>query len=328
MNEREISDAIFAKVEVTHHNVTLAKQHFLRQEMPVQFNPEGEFALFAAGRGHEYREYNGNASDHTAQIELIANYLSDVLCASQAFWELVGTGVLLPISAPTARHASIGWKSSRGGGGFGELREKIRWVSPGHASKSPALLYGSIDPIVDGDLYLSDAGLTDASPEIQESARDSVDSLRAGLFRPAIVMLGKTSEGAWIELGTALTPVLQGSARNTLLSNINDHRRSTANKIAEIVKQYTANPSGRKVQKLSGVSDDDFSHIVAWTDVVRDARNAIHPRGTPTPPNTYEKTAVLFLRGADALRKLYSIRRAAIDLEQESSQASTTKSRS
>jgi len=65
----------------------------------------------------------------------------------------------------------------------------------------------------------------------------------------------------------------------------------------------------------SGIRAGEIESIVIWSEVLRDARNAIHFGVKPVIPNTYEKVAVLLLAAADNLSKLYHIKRVAEQLQ-------------
>lgn len=59
----------------------------------------------------------------------------------------------------------------------------------------------------------------------------------------------------------------------------------------------------------------EIESVVIWSEVLREARNAIHFGVKPVIPNTYEKVAVLLLAAAGNLAKLYHIKRVAQQLQ-------------
>ena len=57
---------------------------------------------------------------------------------------------------------------------------------------------------------LLESGVEGADDEIAEALIDTVRCLRNELYRPAVTMLGKAMEGAWIELGVSLAKAMPG----------------------------------------------------------------------------------------------------------------------
>jgi hypothetical protein len=123
-------------------------------------------------------------------------------------------------------------------------------------------------------------------------------------------MLGKASEGAWIELGVALSrfvgptdPKLVKWAEALVGPDI-----GCAKKLREIVnfyetRQQTFKPLGQQI----GVTLDDVRTAMLWSDTLRDARNAIHHRVSPSTNATYETVATLPLAAVPHLQTIYRL---------------------
>ena len=159
-----------------------------------------------------------------------------------------------------------------------------------------------------------EAGIEDAHPEVAEALQDAVACFRHDLYRPTVVMLGKAMEGAWIELGCALARCcLPGTEADKVEAQLKSDG-ILVRKIQKVVKLYERTDLTQSVVQRSGVRPVELDSVVVWSDVLREARNAIHFGASPSMPNTYEKVAVLLLEAAASLKKMYRVKVAAEQL--------------
>ena len=125
-------------------------------------------------------------------------------------------------------------------------------------------------------------------------------------------MLGKAMEGAWIELGIALGRATSDDAmRSSILKLMSDEDQSIAKKIDRVLKFYDRRDLFADIATSSGIRPRELRNVFVWSDVLREARNAIHFGTNPAAANTYEKAVVLFLEGSNSFAKMYQIKKAA-----------------
>lgn len=127
------------------------------------------------------------------------------------------------------------------------------------------------------------------------------------MYRPAVTLLGKAVEGAWTELGIALYKYAEGQI-NDMEKLIEKLQNEThyMKRIQSVVRHFGSREDiYRPLVRESGITLHILQEISFWSDVVRDARNAIHFGVTPIIPNTYEKLAVLLMSAASHLKTIY-----------------------
>lgn len=206
---------------------------------------------------------------------------------------------------PHLRYTTV-WRNSSGSTG-GWALEDIPCLLPEAFWLSPKAPGGAYVNIFDEDTFITAAGLLSSAPEVQEAARDAVECLRRELHRPAVVVLAKVAEGAWVELGLTLAAHLDGSAGRRLLSRLADQSLSWPG-LVKAVRNAMNTPDVVAALRSVELSPNAFDHVEVWTNVLRDARNAIHFGAGASVPNTAEKVTTIFIDGVDCIRKLYLAR--------------------
>ena len=91
-------------------------------------------------------------------------------------------------------------------------------------------------PITDPDLYLKELSIDGFHTEIELSLRESVLCFKHELFLGCLALLGRASEGAWIELGLAIAAYLPEDApidREKLRRNMEDPFQGIGKKICK-----------------------------------------------------------------------------------------------
>ena len=190
--------------------------------------------------------------------------------------------------------------------------EEFRYVIAETILTTPYCRHSQPEPATDPDIFLLEAGIEGADSEIAEALQDAVQCLRQELYRPAVTMLGKAMEGSWIELGLGLATALPNDPggtreREKIEKQMKDDNRGIAKKIGDVRSLYNQKDITQSVIKTSGVRPEELESAVIWSDVVREARNAIHFGPKPTTANSYDKVVVLFLAGARNLKMMYRI---------------------
>jgi hypothetical protein len=123
-------------------------------------------------------------------------------------------------------------------------------------------------------------------------------------------MLGKASEGAWLELGEALIQVLSPSDALHVKKQRDDLENpiiGIGKKIEIVVSLFERQDLYSHVSESTGVSIQQLRSTASWSDTVRDSRNTIHFGVEPSVPNSYEKVAALLLGAVPNLRIIYRI---------------------
>lgn len=235
----------------------------------------------------------------------------------EALWQLVNSGAILPyddtIQSTTStvdyarpRHES-GWRF-----------DEFRYTFPSKVRRAPTALKKMPQPLSNADLFLSDLAIPDIHPGVAESLYLAVKCFRHDLYLPCLAMLGRASEGTWLELGRSLlkVPSLPDSYRNKISNEIESDKVSTFAKMKRISEMYGSQAVFKNIITRSHPADH-VEEVRMWSEVIRDARNAVHYKDDLSVEIDYEKTAALLMGVAKNLRTLYSIRRAAEQVAQE-----------
>jgi hypothetical protein len=144
--------------------------------------------------------------DVEAQLKQVVDWLSWSLTGTEAIWSLIHAGLLIQTSTNLHNFSpSIGWTTvvpGSGGRSSGWQFDKLGAVFPAQVARSR--INDGNEMLVDPDLYLKELAIPKLHPDIEDAIREAVRCFRAELYTACIVMLGKASEGAWIELAVAL----------------------------------------------------------------------------------------------------------------------------
>ena len=185
---------------------------------------------------------------------------------------------------------------------------------PGRLRRAPSLVGAPNQFLAEPDLYLHSLGVPGMHDEVASAFREAVKCFRTELFTAALAMLGKASEGAWLELGASLlryVPKAEEHKYSKQRAALEDPMMGPYRKIEAVLTVYEHQEQFGQVSKASGVRLHELRSIAVWSDVVRDSRNTIHFGVIPAMPNTYEKLAALLLGAAPNVRALYRVKEAA-----------------
>lgn len=241
--------------------------------------------------------------DVEGQLVGAAEYFNLLQAASQAIWESVSDGHLIWWGQVVEESPRVSY-ANRGTNGHWTVEDRL-FSYPRHVRRAPAWDRQDQDAITSG--YLVEAGLEHAHAEVQEAARDAVACLRRGLYRPGVVLLGKCMEGAWIEFGLAVAELASDIRTREAAQRLFRGTDGVGRKIREAKRLYDRDWAA-PLRESSRVTPLEIESAMLWSDVVQDARNAIHFEALPSTANTYEKANVLFLAGARFLPMLYRVR--------------------
>jgi hypothetical protein len=160
--------------------------------------------------------------DTESECTKAAAWISWEQASAEAIWSLVSTGLLLPSSQSLQpRITGLAWTTIVPGSGSGTSSgwsgfDAVNLPIPASLTRAPSQA-GAIDQqLSDADLYLKRIDIPSMDIEVEAALREAVACLRYGLHSAAVAMLGKASEGAWIELGSALLDAAPSSERNSL----------------------------------------------------------------------------------------------------------------
>jgi hypothetical protein len=138
-------------------------------------------------------------------------------------------------------------------------------------------------------------------------------------------MLGKASEGAWIELGVSLAALVGDSNSTKWTTELLGPDAGFAKKLRDVLHWFkTRLPRYKPVAEGAGISLSDLRLALLWSETLRDARNSIHHGvQTPTTPN-FETVSTFLLTATTHLPVLHKLYEAAIDAYALSRRTSAT----
>lgn len=255
--------------------------------------------------------------DAVPALRQFAEWISWWVAGCEALWGLLHSNVLLPTaSGVNDFHPGIEWTTivpgsggQRAGWNFPEFKVTYpHWLTRSRALALPQVL-------CDPDLFLNELNLPDLHVEVKEALREAVSCFRADLFTAAVVMLGKASEGTWIEAGLALLSALpddDATARDKRRLDWSGPDVGFARKMREIMKLYeTRQDVFKQVGATANVRLDELRMTMIWSDSLRDARNVVHHNVDTNINPTFEMVSTLFLAALPNLRALHRLRIAA-----------------
>jgi hypothetical protein len=317
MREDEAKAKITEQISVTRQMVTIAKSKLL-ELFANHSDTSRVISMLLENLEAQMPEkiVLNPAVDPLPNIAQAAKAVSWQAAASEAIWELmhdnhiIPTGLNLPggsinINWTTIYEHSGGYSSSWT---FDNYR-----ISVPTAFILPPSRKSSSEFLVNSDLYLHDLGIPNLHPDIDLALREAVRCFRYDLFTASATMLGKASEGAWLELGAALIDALPpdntGSVRRQK-DDLENPAIGIGKKIEIIVTLYERQDLYSVIAERSGVSIRELRTAASWSDTVRDSRNTIHFGVESSVPNTYEKVAALLLGVVPYLRMIYQVKAA------------------
>lgn len=277
----------------------------------------------------EFLRINGKDSSDTItftdsptqlQIEQTAERLSFSYAFCEAVWALIHSGYFIETLDPQSYYLTPQFKLHHVHNN-GSNMEQISFngmSSPRFLIIAPSKRNRTSEEFVlfDPELYASRIG-NNLHSEVQSALEDTIRCFLMELYRPAVTLLGKAVEGAWVELGIALYSYADEQV-NDAEKQIDRLKNETnfMKRIQSVTRLFEKQEIFGVVSNNSGVRLNHLREISIWSDVIRDSRNAIHFGVDSILPNNYEKVAVLLMSAASHLKTLYALK-AQADLAQE-----------
>ena len=318
--ENEVRAAVRQKVAVTPQLIAIAKAIII--ERVKQTSDSLALIGFVTSKHgcKPPRKTNFHRElDSTTDIRNLAELFTWTLAATEALMSLIHGGSLLVTNRETVEiqcqfEYMFGWPGSGGHGGSIRF-DDYKSVVPHHVRLATSMGDGQRLFLSDPDLYLTTLDIAHMHAEIKTALRESVKCFRQELFGAAVTMLGKASEGAWIELGAALMKAVPSAKKASVEKQrkiLDNPREGAAKKMDAVVQLFEKQDIFEPLARSSGVSLDELRSVWEWSDPVRDSRNTIHFGVDPVTPNTHEKIAVLLLAAIPNMLTLYRLREAAM----------------
>jgi hypothetical protein len=313
MSPDEYLKLLESLIVVTPQRVSLAKAFFLQNYNPDVTNMVRSFLSANEARIPDQVVIHPSI-DTESEIRKAAEGISWTLAGCEAIWGLISSGLFIP-GAFNLYHliTSLGWTTvvpGSGGQSSGWRLEHLSIPVPTNV----LLLHSSrnlkTQPLSDPDLFLHTMDIQSMHPEVEESLREAVRCFRHELYVACLAMLGKASEGAWVEVGLKLAGSVPPDAPVNgakVKERLEDPSVGIGKKIAETLHLYERADIFKALHQDSGVTIQDLRNAVIWADGVRESRNSVHYGVHPSMPNTYEKVAALLIGAVPHLRLLYRI---------------------
>lgn len=316
MNQDQALKLLESQIRVTPQQVTIAKGHIVNHFKPDTSAVIQDFLKAVEATAPDKLTIHLTV-DTEDTIKTVAQTLSWTLAGCEAIWGLISSGLLIPARLDLrSLMPHVSWTTVVQGSGQegGFSLDHLFLPVPSSILLPPSVSKGDRQTLTDPDLFLHSLEIHDIDKEVEDSLRESVRCFKHELFLACLTMLGRASEGAWIELGLRLcviTPPTAHIKANKIKEKLEDPFVGIGKKILETVKLYQRKDIFDNIHKVSGVKPQDLNNAMVWADAVRESRNSVHYGVEPLMPNTYEKIAALLIGGVPHLRLLYGIRAAA-----------------
>jgi len=301
MNEEEARQAILQSVSVTRQKILVAKAFILKEFHSDTTALLDQFLVSVDARMPE-KVVLHDSVDVGASTRAVAESFSWRLAFGEAVLQLIHGGILLNADTSTLSVVtSIPWTTvvpGSGGHSSSWRFDELSFDIPRRIRLAPSQKTDEYQPLSDPDLFMHELAIPDLNPDIELALREAVRCFRYDLYTAALAMLGKASEGAWIELGSALAVAIPPSAKfdpEKTRERFLDPFVGIGKKILDALKLYEDHRFPEAIRKNSGVRIQDLRNAVIWADAVRESRNSIHYGAEPPMTNCYEKVAALLI---------------------------------
>lgn len=318
MNQAQAEQEIRRRIAVTPQMVVLAKAVvFEGAKTTTRSAGLVDLVLSANGAALPQQVVLHSSVDASAAVLAVASALSWQMAAKEAIWSLIHGGLLLPLSETiTGGSVSVGWTTvvpGSGGESAGWRFDDTEILIPHMVRRAPSA-GASGQFLSDPDLYLHSLGVGNMHQDVRQAFTEAVKCFRVELFTAALTMLGKASEGSWLELGRALvarTPAAEARRFAKQQATLEDSNAGTMRKVEAVIAMYEHHDLFKDLVQASEVRAQRLKEVAVWSDAVRDSRNTIHFGVEAALPNTYEKLAALLIGAVPNVRTLYRVKAAA-----------------
>jgi hypothetical protein len=325
IRQEDIRDSIISSVNVTLQQVTIAKAFILKN-----FTEDTQAVIrnLVSAMKFSYPDkidFNHNSkSENQTKIKNAVESLSWIRAGCEAVWSLISSGLLIPqgnTSISPIPHLQYSIQDSSGGESSGWDLNCLKIEVPKKILLPLSMADQNRQLLTDPDLYLHSIDIPGLKQQVGTSLREAVRCFRNDLFVACLAMLGRASEGAWIELGLGLVSTVPSNSPlqpDNIRDNLESPFIGIGKKIKDVIELYEHKEVFGVIQKKSKVKVQDLKNVVIWADSVRESRNSIHYGVESALPNNYEKVAALLIAAVSHFRVIYRIfaeteQRAAID---------------
>jgi hypothetical protein len=318
MNEAEARKLILNRTVVTPQKVVISKAIVLNACRKTSSSDDLITAVLKANDIVMPNQVVIHPSlDPMPALTAASGALSWSLATKEAIWSLIHGGYLIPMAELHESTPSIGWTTvipGSGGHSGGWTFEELTMSVPRRVRRAPSSIGSNDQFLAEPDLYLHTLGISNMHAEVASAFREAVKCFRHELFTAALTMLGKASEGAWLELGASLlayAPSGQQSIFAKQRTVLEDPMMGTYRKIEAVLRMFDRQDVFNSLSVSTGIKPKELRTVAVWSDSVRDSRNTIHFGVSPATPNTYEKVAALLIGAAPNVKTLYRLKEGA-----------------
>lgn len=321
MSPDQAEKELRARIAVTPQRVTIAKALLLESTGTEATNVDTLLEGVLKNNGAQWPLPSlviHESVDTMSIVKVIAEAVSWRLAAIEATWSLIHSGLLFSMSGTRDQEVTISWTTvapgSGGGVSSGFRMPETSLPVPERVRRAPSFDQHRTQLLAEPDLYLHTFGVSNMHAQVAESFAEAVLCFRAELYTAATAMLGRASEGAWLELGDSLLRLIPATEAKKFARQrevLEDPMLGPMKKVAAVIQLYEHQEIFEPVLRASEVKLPELRAIANWTDAVRDSRNTIHFGVEAAVPNTYEKLGVLLLGAVPNVRTLYRIKAAA-----------------
>ena len=318
MNQAQAEQEIRRRITVTPQMVVLSKAIVLEAAKATTRTAElVDQVTRANGAVLPQQVVLHPSVDVLAAVVGVASALSWQMAAKEAIWSLIHGGLLLPLSETIhGGEVGVGWTTvvpGSAGESAGWRFDETNLLIPDMVRRAPSA-GASGQFLSDPDLYLHSLGVGNMHQDIRQAFTEAVKCFRVELFTAALTMLGKASEGSWLELGRGLvarTPAAEAKRFAKQQATLEDTNAGTMKKVEAVIAIYEHHDLFKDLVQSSEVRPQRLKEVAVWSDAVRDSRNTIHFGVEAALPNTYEKLAALLIGAVPNVRTLYRVKAAA-----------------
>lgn len=310
MNESEAKKFILERAVVTPQKVIFAKAIVLSACSKTSSSDDLIVAVLKAnGVVMPKQVVIHTTAEPGPSLTAAGDALSWSLAAKEAIWSLIHAGYLIPLTDLDENPPSIGWTTD--GTSSVWTFEELAIPVPHQVRRAPSSIGSNDQFLAEPDLYLNMLGIPNMHVDVASAFREAVKCFRHELFTAALTMLGKASEGAWLELGVSLLAYIPSNQQPMFSKQraiLEDPMMGTYRKIEAVLTVFDRQDIFRPLSTLSGIKPRELRAVAVWSDSVRDSRNTIHFGVSPATPNTYEKVAALLIGTAPNVKTLYRLK--------------------
>jgi hypothetical protein len=314
MTEQEARNSILQAIAITRQKIVIAKAFIIKEFHSDTTSLLNQFLVSVDARTPE-KVVLHDSVDVGASTKAVAESFSWRLAFGEAILQLMHGSIILDRdSSKVAVVPNVQWTTvvpGSGGHSSGWRFDELSFDIPRRISLAPSQKTDEYQPLSDPDLFMHELAISGLNPEIELALREAVRCFRHDLYIAALAMLGKASEGAWIELGSALAAAIPPSAKfdsEKTRERFLDPFVGIGKKILDALKLYEDHRIPEAIRKNSGVRVQDLRNAVIWADAVRESRNSIHYGAEPPMTNCYEKVAALLIGAIPNFRLISELR--------------------